>query len=169
MTFDFGRFPTKNNQNRAKSNRIVPGIARRDRALILDSPMPKFFHENYLFFSISAIFRKNWGVKDGPKVQIVGISRFRKNLNFSEIYKHTFSLLEYYFWLKFHQNRAIFGGVRTQKAPKKGHSTDAESVWKTLKIYNLTTADAILMKLTRIIYLYDTFNLVNNWGVIQRV
>ena len=36
---------------------------------------------------------------------------------------------------------------------------DAESVRKTLKIYNLTTANAIFMKLTTIMYLSDTFNL----------
>ena len=43
-----------------------------------------------------------------------------------------------------------FGGVRTQKLPKKGHFVDAESVPKTLKNFNFTTTNTILMKLTRL-------------------
>ena len=35
---------------------------------------------------------------------------------------------------------------------------DAESVCKTLKIFNLTTANAILMKLTTIMYLRESVN-----------
>ena len=36
-----------------------------------------------------------------------------------------------------------FGGVRAQKLAKKGHILDAESVRKTLKIFNLATTNAI--------------------------
>ena len=51
------------------------------------------------------------------------------------------------------------GGVRAQKPPKKGYFVDAESVRKTLEIVNLTTtANAILMKLTRIMYLHESVN-----------
>ena len=39
---------------------------------------------------------------------------------------------------------------------------DAESVRKTLKIYNLTTKNAILTKLTAIMYLYEAFHLSKN-------
>ena len=35
---------------------------------------------------------------------------------------------------------------------------DAESVWKTLEIFNLTTKNAILMKLTIIMYLHESVN-----------
>ena len=45
-------------------------------------------------------------------------------------------------------------GSRTQNTPKKGHFMDAESVWKFLKIYNLTTTDDILMKLATVMYLH---------------
>ena len=45
-------------------------------------------------------------------------------------------------------------GIKGKKTPKKGHFMDAESVRKTLKIYNLTTKNAILIKLTRILYLH---------------
>ena len=45
---------------------------------------------------------------------------------------------------------------------------DAESVQKTLKIFNLTTTNAMLIKLTTIVYLHETFILEKNWGVTQR-
>ena len=39
---------------------------------------------------------------------------------------------------------------------------------ETLKIYNLATTNAIPMKLTKIMYLHETFHLAKNWGVSQR-
>ena len=36
-------------------------------------------------------------------------------------------------------------GVRAQKRPKKEYFVDAESVRKTLEIFNLATTDAMLM------------------------
>ena len=72
-----------------------------------------------------------------------------------------------YLWSKFQQTRAIFGGERAQKLPKGGHFMDAASPRKHLKIYNLTTAYATLMKLTTIMYLNKMFNLVD-WGVAHR-
>ena len=50
------------------------------------------------------------------------------------------------------------GGVRAQQPPKKGYFVDAESVRKTLEIFNLTTTNAILMKLTTIMYLHESVN-----------
>ena len=49
-------------------------------------------------------------------------------------------------------------GIRAQKPPKKGYFVDAESVRKTLEIFSLTTANAILMKLTTIMYLHESVN-----------
>ena len=46
---------------------------------------------------------------------------------------------------------------------------DAESVPKTLKVFNLTTANAILMKLTTIMYLHKNCHLAKNWGVTHKV
>ena len=48
--------------------------------------------------------------------------------------------------------------VRAQKPPKKGYFVDAELVLKMLEIFNLTTTNAILMKLTTIMYLHDSVN-----------
>ena len=42
---------------------------------------------------------------------------------------------------------------------------DAASPRKHLKIYNLTTTNATLMKLTTIMYLHKTFNLAEDWRV----
>ena len=80
-------------------------------------------------------------------MQTLGISRFYKNLSFQRFLKHCLRFLEYYLWWKFWQNLAIFGGVRAQNLPKKGHFMDAESVRKTWKIYNLTIENSILIKL----------------------
>ena len=55
-------------------------------------------------------------------------------------------------------NWTIFGGVRTQKPPKKVYLLDVESVRKILTIYNLTTTNAMLMKLTTTIYLHESVN-----------
>ena len=74
-----------------------------------------------------------------------------------------------YLWLKLQQTGTIFGGERAQKLPKRSHFMDAASPQKHLKIYNLTTANATLMKLTTIINLHKMFNLVEDWGVTHRV
>ena len=50
------------------------------------------------------------------------------------------------------------GKVRAQKPPKNACFVDAESVRTTLEIFNLTTTDAIRMKLTTIMYLYESVN-----------
>ena len=73
-----------------------------------------------------------------------------------------------YRWSKFQQTRAIFGGERAQKPPKRGHFMDAASPRKHLKIYKLATTNATLMKLTKIMYLHKTFNLAKDSGVTRR-
>ena len=70
-----------------------------------------------------------------------------------------------YLWSKFQQTRAIFGGERSQEPPKRDHFMDAASVRKHLKIYNLTTTNATLMKLTTVMHLRKMFNLAEDWGV----
>ena len=46
----------------------------------------------------------------------------------------------------------------TQKPSKKGNFIDDESTRKTLKTFNLTTTNAIMIKLTTIMYLYESVN-----------
>ena len=71
----------------------------------------------------------------------------------------------YHLWSKFQQIRAIFGGERAKKLPKRGHFMAAASPQKHLKIYNFGTTNVILMILTTIVYLHQTFDLAKNWGV----
>ena len=54
------------------------------------------------------------------------------------------------------------------KSPKSGHFMDAALPQKYLKIYNLTTTNATLIKLTTIMYLQKTFNLEEDLGVTHR-
>ena len=42
---------------------------------------------------------------------------------------------------------------------------NAASPRKHLKIYNLTTANATLMKLTMVMYLHKTFNVAEDWDI----
>ena len=118
-------FPGKNSPNIAKSNnRVFPGKGRGDRALILtylDSPMAEVLPHYCLSFSISAIFRGKRMVKVGRKVQTLGPSLVHKNLNPSNFFQTMF----------------LFPRVLPLvKPPKKGYFMDAESVRKTLKIFN---------------------------------
>ena len=61
----------------------------------------------------------------------------------------------------------ISAGERAQKLPKRVYFMDAASPRKYLKIYNLTTTNAALMKLAIIMYLHKTFNLAEDWGITR--
>ena len=50
------------------------------------------------------------------------------------------------------------GGVRAQTPLKKGYFKDVESVRKTLDIFNLTTTNPMLVKLTTIMHLHESVN-----------
>ena len=103
-----------------------------------------------LSFSIPAIFRGKWVVTVRGKVETLGPCLFHGNSNFC--------LLQYYLWWEFRQYWNIFGGVRAQKPPKKGYFMVAESVRKTLKTFDLTTTNTILIKLTMIMYIHENVN-----------
>ena len=49
-------------------------------------------------------------------------------------------------------------GARAPKPPKTGYFVDADSVHKTLEIFNSTTLNAILIKLSTIMYLHESVN-----------
>ena len=55
--------------------------------------------------------------------------------------------------------------VRAQKHPKMAQFMDAASLRKHLKIYNLTTTNAIKIKLVTIVYLHETFHLAKYLGM----
>ena len=73
-------FPVKNSPKSANSNRIFPGIRRKDQVSILPcTDIPK----KILFFSILAIFRAKRGVTVGLKVKNFGCMLFLLFLDFS--------------------------------------------------------------------------------------
>ena len=91
--------------------------------------------------------------------------KLEKQQNFKlwvKIYWHVLSDLEPQNWKILEPK---FGEVRTQKPPKRGHFMNAKLVSKMFKIFNLTTTNVIVMKLTTIMYLYDIFSWTKNWGV----
>ena len=94
-------------------------------------------------------------VKVGPKVKTLGPSVFYENLGYFE------KLLLFARVLSLVRILAILNhiwGVKTQKLSEKGYFMDAESARKTLKTFNLTIINAILMKLTTISYLHVCVN-----------
>ena len=71
-------------------------------------------------------------------------------------------------WWKFCTNPTSFGGVILEKPPRSSQKSNFLLLRKPLKTYNFKTTDDILMKLTTLMYLYETFYLTKNWGVTHR-
>ena len=69
---------------------------------------------------------------------------------------------------KFQKNLTAFGGVKIRKPPRSSLQWQFLLVGKHLKIHNLATTNAKLMKLTTIMYLHGTFYLAKDWGVTHR-
>ena len=161
LTCDPALFPSKSIPNIAKSNRILLGKGRGDKDFILtylDSSMAEVFSRHCLFFSILAVFRRKRGVKVGPKVLTVGLPLFHKYSNPSKNFQTVFLFARVLPLVRISAILNHIGGVRVQKPPKRGYFLDAELVRKTLEIFNLTTTNAILMKLTTIMYLHESVN-----------
>ena len=161
LTCDPALFPSKSIPNIAKSNRILLGKGRGDKDFILtylDSSMAEVFSRHCLFFSILAVFRRKRGVKVGPKVLTVGLPLFHKYSNPSKNFQTVFLFARVLPLVRISAILDHIGGVRTQKPSWKGYFVDAESVRKMLEIFNLTTTNAILMKLTTIMYLHESVN-----------
>ena len=122
LTSESALFPIKNSRNIAKSNRIVPGKGRRDRALsltYLDSPMAEVFPN-------TAYFLWFFGVKVGLKVQILGPLVFHRSSNPSKTFQAMFLFPQVggfgpFIWES-----------KGPKSPNKRNFMDAESVRKTL-------------------------------------
>ena len=58
---------------------------------------------------------------------------------------------------------------KSRKPPKKSHFMDVKSIRKMLKILNFTTTIAMLMKLSKYLYLIEVFNLVKPCGITHWV
>ena len=60
------------------------------------------------------------------------------------------------------KNPTAFGGVMAKKPPRSSLKPNFQLLRKHLKTNNLPTSNAILMKLTTIMYLHETFHLAKN-------
>ena len=114
-------------------------------------------------------FAENWAQKWTKTINFGYVSFPLKHLILKDCSETVFVLSKTYLWLKFQQTWVIFAGERAQKPPKRGYFMDAASPRKHLKIYNLTTTNATLMKLTMIMYLHKRCNVAEDWGVIHGV
>ena len=117
----------------------------------------KFLPTRAYLFRFRSSGGNGWSKLD-QKVQTLRRLFFMKTWILQVFFKQCFCLLEYYLWWEFRQHWTIFVGVRAQKPSRKGHIMDTESLRKTLKIFNLTSTNAILMKLTTIMYFHKSVN-----------
>ena len=71
-------------------------------------------------------------------------------------------------WWNFCTNPTSFGGVILEKPRRSSQKLYFLLLRKHLKVYNLTTRNGTMMKLTRIMYLNKTFHLPKDLGVTRR-
>ena len=71
-------------------------------------------------------------------------------------------------WSKFKKNLTSFGGVMAKKQPRSSLKSNFLLPQKHLKIQNLATTNAKLMKVTTTMHFHKTFNLAGYWGVNHR-
>ena len=150
---------SENTPNIAKINRVFSGKGRGDRALILtylDNPVAVAFPHYWISFSISVIFRGKRVVKVGPKVQTLGRFLFHENSNPSYFFQTMFLFVR----VLLMRILAILDHIWGSKGPKISQKRPFHGYWiGTQNIENnLTTTNAILMKLTTIMYLHESVN-----------
>ena len=140
-----------------------------DLGLVLfDSHKDLVSRKILVFGNILGFLGVNWAQKWTKTVNFGYVPFPLKHLILKDSSETVFVLWDTYLWLKFQQTWVIFEGETAQKPPKRGHFMDAALPQKHLKIYNFTTTNATLMKLTRIMYLNKTFNLVEDWDVTHK-
>ena len=146
LTCDPALFLSKNIQNIAKSNGIFPEKERRDKDFIL----------TYLDSSMALkFFRITRGVEVRPKVLTLGPSLFH---NYSNRSKNFLTVFLFARILPLVRISAILDHIvraRTQKLPNR---TISWMLNRFAKMFNLTATNAILMKLTTIMYLHESVN-----------
>ena len=92
---------------------------------------------------------------------------FAQTLNFERLFRLSLSYERPTSGQNVSKPEPYLGEKGPRNPSKRGHFTDAASPRKYLKIYNLTNANATLMKLTPITYLHWTFYLAD-WCVTHR-
>ena len=129
---------------------------------LFDIPKNAVSVEILVFSNIFGFLAVNWASKWTKTVNF-GCIPFEPKFKTLKDFSNTVCLIRDFIWSKLQQDQTIFGGIRAQKATKRGHFMDAESIQKILKIFELTTTYAILMKLTTDIYLNKFFHLAESW------
>ena len=119
----------------------------------------------FYFFAIFSVFWGWIGPKNGQKVYILNGNYSLKIRIFQRLLKLCF-YLQYYIRSKTSPKLDYIWGSKVQKTLPEWAPMDADLVCKTLKICNLTTTKAILMKLYSNLYLCKIFHLKNTWGRI---
>ena len=71
-------------------------------------------------------------------------------------------------WSKFEKNPTAFGGGIPKKPPKSSLKYVFLVLRKHLKVHNLATTNSILMNFNSILYVHETFHLMENWGITIR-
>ena len=145
MICDPTLFPSKNSPNIAKSNHVFPGKMKGHRALILtylDSLMVEIFpHHCLSFFDFGHL----WEEMGGQSWSKIWVRLFSiKTQILQTFFKQWFYLLEYIF----------------EQGPKNLQKGPFFRCWigtQNLTL-NLTTRNAILMKLTTIMCLHESVN-----------
>ena len=125
----------------------------------------QFLEKILVFGNILVFCGENWAQKLTKTINFGYVSFPFKHLILKDFSETVFDLWKTYLWSKFQQTRVIFAGERAQILPKRGCFMNAASPRKYLKIYNLTTANATLMKLTMVMYLHKTFNVAEDWDI----
>ena len=67
-----------------------------------------------------------------------------------------------------YQSDFIWGSYTQKKPPRSSPKSTFLVLRKHLKIHNMATTNTISMKLTRIMYLHETFHLAKHWAVTVR-
>ena len=156
---DTALFTAKYGPNSAKSNRIFPRKGRGERALILtylDSLMVGVFRRYNLFFSISS--RGNEVQSWTKSAVLFGQSFFHKNSDPSKKILNNVFVCQSITPGENCRKLDHIWGSKCPKTSQKEHFMGAESVRKTLKFFDLTTKNSILMKLITIMYPRKTVN-----------
>ena len=149
------------------SLRFSPKNSQNVQKVILFSQWLNFFPQKFffLFWTSSSAGKKRSKLDEKCKLLLSPVF----DLSFSKIVKALFFFtLNTNCGKNFSKRWKSLRKLGPRTSPKKGHLMDAELVRKTLNIYNLTIKNAILIKLTTIIYVCETFHLPKNSDVTHR-
>ena len=154
-------FPGKKSPNIAKSNCVFPMNGRGDRDLILtylDRQIAEVFPTTAYLFQYRPSSGGNGRSKWDQKCKLWIHLFFMKTQLLQIFFKQCFWFAKV---LPLVRLSAILEHILESKYPKTSQKGPFNGCWlvrKTLKAFNLTASNAILMKLTTIMYLHESVN-----------